>query len=67
MCRGGEIGRHAALRWLWEKSHRGSSPLSGTILRQRLRMAQPAEDLRSMMPFEAPQERSRAITIKIRI
>jgi preprotein translocase subunit SecD len=34
-CRGGEIGRHAALRWLWEKSHRGSSPLSGTILHQK--------------------------------
>lgn len=27
---GGEIGRHAALRGLWEKSCRGSSPLLGT-------------------------------------
>ncbi len=32
--RGGETGIHAALRWLWEKSCRGSSPLLGTSLRQ---------------------------------
>mgnify|MGYP006909084784 CR=1 FL=1 len=30
--RGGETGIHAALRWLWEKSCRGSSPLLGTII-----------------------------------
>lgn len=30
MRRSGEIGRHAALRGLWEKSCRGSSPLFGT-------------------------------------
>lgn len=29
-CRGGEIGRHTALRGQREKSHRGSSPLLGT-------------------------------------
>jgi hypothetical protein len=46
-CRGGEIGRHAALRWLWEKSHRGSSPLSGTRL-----FTQPTLSLRSGAPKE---------------
>lgn len=30
MCRGGETGRHTALRGQREKSHRGSSPLLGT-------------------------------------
>ena len=27
---GGETGRHAALRWLWEQSRGGSSPLLPT-------------------------------------
>lgn len=31
MSRGGEIGRRTALRGQREKSHRGSSPLLGTI------------------------------------
>ena len=31
ICRSGETGRHAALRWLWEKSRGGSSPFFGTI------------------------------------
>ncbi len=30
ISRSGGIGRHAALRGLWEKSRRGSSPLFGT-------------------------------------
>ena len=30
ICRGGGIGRRAVLRWLWEKSCGGSSPLLGT-------------------------------------
>ena len=47
MCRGGEIGRHAALRWLWEKSHRGSSPLSGTSFRQGFSW-RASEDLRKL-------------------
>ena len=29
----GETGRHAALRWLWEKSCGGSSPLFRTMYR----------------------------------
>ena len=37
--RGGEIGIHADLRGLWEKSRRGSSPLLGTSLCLRLRLA----------------------------
>ena len=32
MCRGGEIGRRTALRGQRERSHRGSSPLLGTIV-----------------------------------
>lgn len=30
MCPGGEIGIHVALRWLWEQSRAGSSPVLGT-------------------------------------
>ena len=29
-CRGGEIGRHAALRSLWSKIRAGSTPVPGT-------------------------------------
>jgi len=32
ICRGGEIGRHAALRGLWEKSRAGSSPALGIFM-----------------------------------
>ena len=37
-CRGGEIGRRARLRGVWEQSLGGSSPLHGTI---RFRFAKP--------------------------
>src|SRR3989338_3959648 len=43
--RGGGIGRRASLRSWWEQSHRGSSPLLGTI-----RLASLSHGLRPMAP-----------------
>ena len=42
ICRGGEIGRHATLRWWWAKALAGSSPVLGTITESQEDSGEPA-------------------------